>query len=81
MNSKKILQNTVKKQDDKAEREGKAEYHMQKDPVCLMDVDDKAMFKIEYEGKAYYFCSEFCLEKFKKNPKDYLLRHRDKLDI
>jgi len=50
---------------------------MLKDPVCLMDIEENAEFKIEYKGKTYYFCSKFCLEKFNKNPQDYLDRHKD----
>ncbi len=53
---------------------------MQKDPVCLMDVNDDSAFQMEYNGKAYYFCTKFCLEKFKKNPENYLQRHKDMLD-
>lgn len=53
---------------------------MQKDPVCLMDVDENIEFKKEYKGKIYYFCSKLCLEKFKKKPEDYITRHRDILE-
>lgn len=53
---------------------------MEKDPVCLMDVDESTEFKAEYKGRTYYFCAKFCLEKFQKNPQDYLIRHRDFLD-
>ena len=44
-----------------------------KDPVCGMTVDPaKAAGKHEYHGKAYYFCSKGCLEKFKARPENYL---------
>lgn len=42
------------------------------DPVCGMKIkksDAKANY--EYKGNSYYFCSEECLEKFKKNPEQY----------
>ena len=53
---------------------------MQKDPVCLMEIDQDAEFKTEYNKRIYYFCSEFCLERFIKNPENYLDRHKDFLD-
>ena len=53
---------------------------MKKDPVCLMDMDENAEFKKEYNNKIYYFCSTFCLEKFTKEPEIYLDRHKDFLD-
>jgi len=44
-----------------------------KDPVCGMDVDPvKAKYKFEHQGKSYFFCSSGCLEKFRKNPGNYL---------
>jgi membrane fusion protein, copper/silver efflux system len=47
-----------------------------KDLVCGMDVDPKdaavAARKVEYRGKAYYFCSDDCKAKFQKNPADFL---------
>jgi len=43
-----------------------------KDPVCGMMVDEgKTKFKLDYNGKTYYFCSAICMEKFKSNPKKY----------
>ena len=47
-----------------------------KDPVCGMDVDESkaeaAGRKIEYRGKAYYFCSDMCKQQFNKNPDTYI---------
>jgi YHS domain-containing protein len=44
-----------------------------RDPVCGMMVDEgKAKFKLDYNGKTYYFCSAMCMEKFKSNPKKYV---------
>lgn len=43
------------------------------DPVCGMTVQaDKAAETYDYEGQRYYFCSNSCLEKFKRSPETYL---------
>ncbi|MCF6158789.1 MAG: YHS domain-containing protein [wastewater metagenome] len=44
-----------------------------KDPVCGMEVrtPEKAL-SAEYEGKVYYFCSNYCQKTFKKTPKAYV---------
>ena len=45
---------------------------MTQDPVCGMTVDEAtAEFKSEYEGEAYYFCSEACKQMFDENPDVY----------
>ena len=45
----------------------------QKDPVCGMMVDpSKAAGRSEYEGKAYYFCSQRCAERFSAEPAKFL---------
>lgn len=44
------------------------------DPVCGMSVDpENSAGKHEYNGKTYYFCSDGCLAKFKKEPENYLI--------
>ncbi len=44
-----------------------------KDPVCGMSVDPaKAAGKIEHDGKAYYFCSKRCAERFAQDPEKFL---------
>ncbi len=44
-----------------------------KDPVCGMWVGAaKARGKVEHEGKAYYFCSPKCAERFTIDPKKFL---------
>src|SRR5438105_2670128 len=44
-----------------------------KDPVCGMSVDPaKAAGKVEHEGKAYYFCSKRCAERFAQEPEKFL---------
>jgi Cu+-exporting ATPase len=48
------------------------------DPTCGMKVKTKdAKFKLEYEGKTYYFCSEGCMKKFKENPEEYVKECED----
>lgn len=42
------------------------------DPVCKMDVDVSTDYKINYKGITYYFCSESCLQEFKKSPEKFL---------
>jgi Cu+-exporting ATPase len=45
---------------------------MAKDPVCGMQVEPaKAAGRLEHDGKSYYFCSEHCLETFRKDPARY----------
>lgn len=40
-----------------------------KDPVCGMSVTpDSAAGSFEYDGQTYYFCSEHCLQRFRKTP-------------
>jgi P-type Cu+ transporter len=46
----------------------------QMDPVCGMTVDSStAAASIEHEGALYHFCSKGCTEKFKSDPKKYLV--------
>jgi Cu+-exporting ATPase len=43
-----------------------------KDPVCGMDVElDHAAGRLERQGQTYYFCSDFCLKKFRAEPEQY----------
>jgi len=43
-----------------------------KDPVCGMEVDaGTARRKSEYQGKTYYFCSDYCKQEFDGNPERY----------
>jgi len=58
------------------QEEGLGHHHGRKrnytDPVCGMSTDDPEAFtRYTHEGKEYYFCSEHCLEQFKKDPKAY----------
>ena len=43
-----------------------------KDPVCNMDVSSTTEYQYSYGDHQYYFCCEQCLNKFKKNPTQYL---------
>ena len=51
---------------------------MAKDPVCGMDGDEKRATKMNYKGKAYYFCSPTCQWAFKENPKQFVKQHGTK---
>jgi Cu+-exporting ATPase len=43
------------------------------DPVCGMTVDpDHAAGSVEYQGKAYYFCSTHCVHRFGEDPEKFL---------
>jgi YHS domain-containing protein len=43
------------------------------DPVCGMQVDtEKAQFKLEHQGKTYYFCGKGCMLDFQDDPDKYL---------
>ena len=51
----------------------KEKLKMTKDPVCGMEIDEKAAAgKSEYEGKTYYFCSSGCKKTFDANPAKYV---------
>ncbi len=43
------------------------------DPVCGMIFDiEKASFQEDYQGWAYFFCSERCRDAFVRNPIAYI---------
>ncbi len=43
------------------------------DPVCGMEVDEKAAVATsDYKGKTYYFCAVGCKKAFDTNPEKYL---------
>src|ERR1700731_950905 len=47
--------------------------HLEKDPVCGMDVDPRsAKDSAEYGGRSYYFCSQGCKTKFVADAVSYL---------
>lgn len=42
------------------------------DPVCGMEVDEKAApARTTYGGKQYYFCAPLCRERFEEDPLAY----------
>ncbi len=53
---------------------------MYKDPVCGMGIDDDK-FSFVYRSNKFHFCSQGCLEKFKKNPKTYSVKQKYDLVI
>lgn len=51
---------------------------MVKDPVCGMEIDPNSAFASrEHMGHKYFFCSENCVNKFDKNPHQYVLMTED----
>ncbi len=42
------------------------------DPVCGMQVKPGSDYQFDYDGESYAFCSDHCLQKFTKNPEQYL---------
>ena len=42
------------------------------DPVCGMTVSENSAFHTDHAGESYYFCSEYCLHKFKEEPAAYV---------
>src|SRR5215510_1993424 len=44
-----------------------------RDPVCGMSVNpDSAAGSFEYNGQTYYFCSEHCIQRFRKTPTQFI---------
>ena len=41
------------------------------DTVCGMESSGD-LFKAEYQGKSYYFCSGHCQEQFVANPRNFI---------
>ena len=40
------------------------------DPVCGMQAGDR--IALDYKGKSYRFCSEYCKQQFEKNPESFV---------
>jgi len=55
-----------------------------KDVVCGMEISDDSAYRYQHAGKMFYFCSQHCLDEFKKNPEQYLNKeapaHKDTND-
>lgn len=48
-----------------------------KDLVCgTITSDLTTAITCRYNGRIFYFCSDYCLGKFSKNPRHYLARRR-----
>ena len=46
------------------------------DPVCGMTIDPReAAGSVEHGGETYHFCSEHCVEAFRKDPEAYAGGH------
>lgn len=56
------------------------EANMTKDPVCGMEVDETKAIKLEYEGGAYYFHNQACMDAFRENPSKYVEDDVDDID-
>lgn len=42
------------------------------DPVCDMDITSRdIIYKSDYKGRTYYFCSYECMKRFQDNPEKY----------
>jgi YHS domain-containing protein len=47
---------------------------MATDPVCRTPVDEeKVLFKTQYGGQTYFFCSLDCVEEFENDPERFQL--------
>ncbi len=53
---------------------------MAQDPICGMEVDEHKSIKLEKDGKAYFFCSEHCKNKFINKNKEEK-RHPESVSI
>ncbi|MBS7615127.1 heavy metal translocating P-type ATPase [Candidatus Bathyarchaeota archaeon] len=62
---------TLRKFEPKVAEEYLTTQPMLKDPVCGMEVEASTMYKTDYGGKTYYFCSLGCKKTFESNPKKY----------
>lgn len=44
------------------------EISLHHDPVCGMDIEEQdATGTVEHQGKRYFFCSEACIKKFRRD--------------
>ncbi len=51
---------------------GACHHESLKDPVCGMTVSEDSPHQLEHGGRAWYFCSARCKEKFSQNPQTYI---------
>jgi uncharacterized protein (TIGR00725 family) len=58
---------------DALPRGNRKRIRMERDPVCLMTLDPRqAAAMVEYDGRAYYFCSTGCRDQFVAQPEIFL---------
>ncbi|CAN5384744.1 hypothetical protein BH10BAC1_BH10BAC1_12920 [soil metagenome] len=74
INALKYMQNKITSLIKKLSRFGfnvkpKGSRHI--DPVCGMEASGD-LFKVEYQGKSYYFCSDHCQKQFIDKPTNYV---------
>ncbi|MCS7142454.1 MAG: YHS domain-containing protein [Aigarchaeota archaeon] len=44
-----------------------------KDPVCgMVVIEETVRYSFKHEGVTYYFCSQYCLDQFARNPSRYV---------
>ena len=50
--------------------------------VCgrVMTIPPENYYRAEYQGRAIYFCTEFCLESFKADPERFYYAHSRRKD-
>ncbi|MGH9366522.1 MAG: alpha-glucan family phosphorylase, partial [Thermoanaerobaculia bacterium] len=46
--------------------------HLIRDPVCGMMIDPEKSLSAEYHGRTYFFCSDFCRNRFRADPQQAL---------
>jgi heavy metal translocating P-type ATPase len=51
------------------------------DPVCGMQVEPRLTRSVTYDGRAYYFCSQGCKDKFRADPLRYLKPAATEIDL
>jgi len=50
------------------------------DPVCGMGVSEgDSALQYTHEGQGYFFCNDYCLKAFSKNPEKYLAPHQEQI--
>ena len=69
------MENRIKSLIKKLSRLGfsvKPKKNSHKDLVCGMEASGD-LFKSDYQGKSYFFCSDHCKQQFEKEPEAYIL--------
>ncbi len=53
-----------------------------KDPVCGMTVTpESSVEQYDFEDETFYFCSKSCLDKFRRNPSDFLGEKKEEIVV